>query len=35
VALSNKEVEYMEATHASKEVVWLHCVQVLGWYNKL
>jgi hypothetical protein len=36
VALSTTEFEYMAATHASKEVVWLQdCVQVLGWYKKL
>jgi hypothetical protein len=30
VALSTTEVEYMAATHGSKEVVWLqNCVQ--GW----
>ena len=38
VALSTTEVEYMAATHASKEAVWLQsykdCVQVSGWYNK-
>ena len=32
VALSTTEVEYMAATHASKEVVWL---QRLGLNNKL
>jgi hypothetical protein len=36
VALSTTEVEYMEATHASKEAVWLQRLcSVLGWYNKM
>ena len=36
VALSTTEAEYMEATHVSKETVWLQdCVQVLGLYRKL
>ena len=34
VALSTTEVEYMAATHASKEG-YKYCVQVLGWYNKM
>jgi len=34
-ALSATKVEYMEATDASKEVVWLHRLCSWGWYNKL
>jgi len=32
VALSTTKSEYMAATHAIKEEIWL---QILGWYNKL
>jgi hypothetical protein len=36
VALSTTEVEYMEATDASKEEVWLQIFfSSIGWYNKL
>jgi hypothetical protein len=37
LALSTTKVEYMVATHASKEAVWLQilCSGTLGWYNKL
>ena len=35
VELSTTEDEYMVATHASKEAVWLNRLcSVLGWYNK-
>ena len=36
VALSTTEAEYIEATHARKEAVWLkRLYQVWGWYSNL